>query len=87
MEFTHKKKPYLAKAIQWNPESSEESTKEILGMLGSEASLHDNNYIMIRGGVTIKLVRNKDWVVQGENGIVKVYTPQQFHEKYEELNV
>lgn len=94
--FTHKKRPYKAFAIQWNGHN----TDDVFELLSPFASvcIHkygkeetSNEYIMIRfndkldGRPSIYTMSIGEWVVMGENGKTKCYTDEVFKVKYEEL--
>ena len=76
-----KKRNYEADCLQL----SVDNQKEALELLGEEASPYGVNCILLRGDHGIQTVRVGDWVVRGENGVVKSYVPASFHAKYEEI--
>ena len=79
MEHTHKKKAYFATALQY----SDETKANILSILGDDASVFGENYIIVRANKGVKTVRKGDWVVIGENKEIKIYTNNEFNTKYE----
>ena len=95
MCYTHKKRPYKAKCIQWDTSN----TLEILDTLrlnGDEAYTHglerqNIQHIMVKfkeklnGRPDIVTIEPSDWVVVGENKEVKTYSNAQFHIKYKEI--
>ena len=81
-KYTHKKRPYLAHAIQWD-ESNLESIAAMLPkaevqMVGRVA------FIRYEPG-ECDIMRPRDWIVKGENGDVKLYSDDIFRVKYEEV--
>jgi hypothetical protein len=52
---------------------------------GATVNYHNEREIMVRTGTGIETLRSSDFVVRGENGRVKTYTPASFHVKYEIL--
>jgi hypothetical protein len=83
MSFTHRKRAYHAHAIQWDGNNLEE-LRELL----DNVQVHDDEHLMVRhaqGPLTIQTLKVGDWVVQGENGVVKCYTDEVFRTKYEGL--
>jgi len=79
--FTHTKKPYLAKAVQFTGHNAIEiadlSSKIRLSWVG--------NALLMRLGIQVRHMEIGDWAVKGENGVVKFYDDATFNVKYIEL--
>lgn len=80
LNYTHRKRPYRATAMQWNGEN----TQEILDSLPG-ASRYDENHLMLRHAAGISTMSRGWWVVRGENSAVKCYSDGVFRIKYEEI--
>ena len=84
----YRKRAYHADAIRL----SEETKSQVLYLLNDKVAYavpYGPLEIMVRfsepaeGRKLIDTIAYGDWVVTGENGLVKVYTDEQFHSKYE----
>lgn len=73
---THMKRPYLAECIQFNGINYD----EIIPLFDNVEIYRD--LIVIRHSLGITTLYPTDWVVIGENSIVKTYTNEIFHIKY-----
>lgn len=91
MKYTHQKRPYMATCIQWNGNNVED-VKEMLEHTPRTTVEHRGVYLVLRtvelnaegfDMLRISTLFHGDWVVQGENRKVKVYTDAVFWEKYE----
>ena len=78
----YRKRSYLATGMQL----SLENQAEVVELMGEGASPYGVNCIMFRDDIGIQTVHIGDFVVRGENGVVKSYAPASFHAKYEEVN-
>ncbi|MFA5170397.1 MAG: hypothetical protein WC426_02445 [Sulfuriferula sp.] len=78
---THAKRPYLAKAVQFDGSNSIEiadlSSKIRLNWVGPA--------LLMRLGIHVRHMEVGDWAVKGENGVVKFYDDATFHVKYIKL--
>lgn len=82
MTFTHAKRPYRARALQWDGEN----TSEVIGMLtDGEARMYGTDYIMVRHDTGVATIRKGWWVLVGEDGKTRVYSPERFDILYEPL--
>ena len=75
--YTHQKRPYKACCLQWDKTNS----MEIIGIL-RHAELQGEDYIVWRHEKGISTLKIGDWVIVGENGVVKTYDNDVFFEKY-----
>lgn len=80
MKPTHRKIGYLAEAVQWTGDN----TEEVLDLL-PDASIYGPGHIMVRHKEGISTLSRGAWLVTGENGEVKTYKDKIFHTKYEEI--
>ena len=90
--YTHRKRPYYAKALQLTAHNFDLIINTILATnKEASASRYGADAIMVRfvnplpRQCTPDTMRVGDWVVTGENGVTKVYTQEQFSIKYEAL--
>ena len=89
--YTHRKRPYYAKAVQLT-ENNKDHVIELLKSIGGYATRYGDQ-LMVRFGNppptqrAIDMMSIGDWVVKGENGASKVYTNKIFHIKYEALGL
>jgi len=87
-KYTHQKHPYRAHAIQWDGKNTEEVI-EVLTSAGADVQPHMECLMLRykdRVNLNIDTMKITDWIVRGENGMVKCYTDKVFNEKYEEIN-
>lgn len=77
----YRKRSYLAEGMQL----SLGNQAEVLALLGEDACPYGLNCIVVRGDKGISTVHLGDFVVRGENGVVKSYAPASFFAKYEEV--
>lgn len=79
MSSNYRKRPYIAKqAIQCNPSN----LPKILELFPDAE--HFEPYITLRGPDWLRAMSYTDWIVQGENGQIKLYTNEEFNTKYHE---
>lgn len=84
MSKTCRKRGYKATFIQYNGKNFPE-VSAMMAEAGAKVNHHDENQVMIRTEAGIETLRAGDFVVRGENGVVKTYVPASFHIKYEEI--
>jgi len=87
--YTHRKRPYYAKAVQLT-ENNKDHVIELLKSIGGYATRYGDQ-LMVRFDKPAPRQYNPDtmsvgdWIVEGENRISKVYTDAAFKVKYEAL--
>ena len=91
--FTHRKKQYRAYCLQYQLDNFKEinnlllSGKAEVHLYSSE--MENDNRLMIRWSdgrnPSIETIQYGMWVRRGENGLVKIYTDEEFLLKYESL--
>ena len=87
--YTHRKRPYYAKAVQLT-ENNKAHVIELTKSIGGYATRFGDQ-LMVRFAnprprqYTPDTMSIGDWIVEGENGVSKVYTDEAFKVKYEEL--
>jgi hypothetical protein len=87
--YTHRKRPYYAKAVQLT-ENNKDHVIELTKSIGGYATRFGDQ-LMVRFDTprprqyTPDTMSIGDWIVEGENGVSKVYTDEAFKVKYEEL--
>ena len=91
--YTHRKKPYHAKALQLTPHNFDLVIGTILATNKEAiASKYGDDAIMVRFAnplprqCTPDTIQIGDWVVTGENSVTKIYKDAAFKIKYEELS-
>lgn len=83
MTPTHQKHPYHAECIQWNG-SNLEQVMELLPQPTELTVRHEWLTIRFSPG-EVKALHYGEWVVRGENGVVKCYSDEQFNVKYQAI--
>lgn len=79
--YTHQKKPYQAKCVQWDGNN----VNAIRQLVMMDVVQHGASYLAIRHENTISTISPGWWVVKGENGQVKCYSDEAFRVKYQDI--
>jgi len=79
----YKKRSYLADCLQLTLDNQ----AEVVALLGEGANAYGLNCILFRDDIGIQTIRIGDFVVRGENGVIKSYASASFHAKYQAIDV
>lgn len=82
-QYTCKKRAYLGTHVVWDG-SNTEKVRELFDDV-TEVTALGVPYLMIRGESWLSTMRVNDVLVVGMNGVVKLYTAEDFSIKYETL--
>lgn len=85
--FTHVKKPYRAYCVQYTPDS-EKHIIDLIAGIGGEAVPYAGDLMVRWFGKqepSIAMFYKGMWLREGENGVIKLLTDEEFQLKYEVL--
>lgn len=83
MKITHKKRPYLAFALQWTGDNVTD-LQDLLEGKATVTKVGDVAWVRYAPG-HCKVMHLYDWAVKGQNEEIKFYSDDVFHVKYEEI--
>ena len=85
MLFNFQKHPYRADCIQWTGINTQEILDKLAKVEVLRAEVFRKDFILIRFDECVHTLRHGDWIITGEDGVVRYYTNAKFLANYEPL--